>query len=227
MIKKIIIVLMALFTSILLGFSATAPAHNKVVVIPMGGGSGNAEVEDVLVDKTFSNSTGDGLTGKRPPAPVSKTGQKGANRVGDDGDLERGVDWPVPRFNEPPLIVFGVLDRLTGLSWQKSPSATYRNWSNAVDYCNLLDTGFLSLKIDDWRLPNIKELLSLIDYSSSNPALPQGHPFNLEFYYWSSTSTATDATWAVLINILSGEPYSGEKTIETRRNAWCVRGGLN
>jgi hypothetical protein len=44
----------------------------------------------------------------------------------------------------------------------------------------------------DWRLPNIKELHSLIDYGNSAPALPPDHPFIIESgaikMYWSSTS---------------------------------------
>lgn len=223
--RKSIVVLGFGMAAILVAGQAIA---NKVVVIPLGGGTGNAEVEDVLIDKTFSNSTADGLIGKRPPAPVPKTGQKGADRLGDDGHLERGVEWPVPRFFSSPIIGFGVLDKLTGLSWQKSPPATVRTWVSAIDYCYTLDTGFLTYRIDDWRLPNIKELLSLIDYGSNSPALPLGHPFILTTqYYWSSTSNAGSTDQAVIMVISTGTTYGGTKTSNTTRAAWCVRGGLN
>ena len=41
----------------------------------------------------------------------------------------------------------------------------------------------------DWRLPNVKELQSLIDFGQQNPSLPAGHPFtgNLGAPYYSST----------------------------------------
>ena len=47
----------------------------------------------------------------------------------------------------------------------------------------------------DWRLPNIRELQSLVDFSNNNPALPDNHPFYPEDAlrsspYWSSTSTS-------------------------------------
>ncbi len=49
----------------------------------------------------------------------------------------------------------------------------------------------------DWRLPNSKELFSLVDRSQSDPALPAEHPFtniqpDVGDLYWSSTSYAYD-----------------------------------
>ncbi len=56
----------------------------------------------------------------------------------------------------------------------------------------------------DWRLPNIRELQSLVDFGQS-PALPSGHPFlNLLFGvpYWSSTTNAihTEYAWSVILD---------------------------
>ncbi|NIO68243.1 MAG: DUF1566 domain-containing protein, partial [Anaerolineae bacterium] len=44
----------------------------------------------------------------------------------------------------------------------------------------------------DWRLPNVRELQSLIDYGRQTPALPSGHPFTgvQSSLYWSSTTHA-------------------------------------
>ncbi len=57
---------------------------------------------------------------------VPKTGQSIAYADGDDGDLEAGIAWPVPRFS-----VSGsrVTDNLTGLMWVLSPDTTTRTWS--------------------------------------------------------------------------------------------------
>jgi hypothetical protein len=56
-----------------------------------------------------------------------------------------------------------IIDRATGLMWQQFDSATGMNWSDALAYCeNLNAAGY-----DDWRLPNVKELPSIVDYSRS------------------------------------------------------------
>lgn len=65
-----------------------------------------------------------------------------------------------------------ISDLATGLMWQMSDDGQTRNWSDALDYAeNLTLAGY-----DDWRLPNAKELHSLVDYSkspvtSSSPAI--------------------------------------------------------
>jgi len=84
-----------------------------------------------------------------------------------------------------------VSDRATGLMWSKADSGTGMNWQQALAWVRLLDaTNYLGHR--DWRLPNAKELQSLLDYSRV-PAiapvfgisrLPDGeYPF-----YWSSTT---------------------------------------
>ncbi len=58
--------------SLVLLFTVSALAADKVVVVPLGGAVGNATIEDVVKGKTFSNSTEKGLTGtlKLTPAPT-------------------------------------------------------------------------------------------------------------------------------------------------------------
>jgi len=79
-----------------------------------------------------------------------------------------------------------VTDSLTGLEWTKDANAGgYKTLQGALDYVKTVNTGGHS----DWRLPNERELRSLVDYSKALPALPQGHPFtNVCQDYWSSTS---------------------------------------
>ena len=66
----------------------------------------------------------------------------------------------------------------------------------------------------DWRLPNVRELQSLIDYGRWNPALPNGSPFTgvRPDRYWTSTSTAglTSYAWYVYL-------YYGVVNIDARR----------
>lgn len=56
-----------------------------------------------------------------------------------------------------------ISDLATGLMWQQSDDGSERDWENALDYAdNLSLAGY-----DDWRLPNAKELQSIVDYTRS------------------------------------------------------------
>lgn len=116
--------------------------------------------------------------------------------TGQDGDLKAGVPWPIPRFT-----VSGecIADKLTGLMWAQNanlPNGS-RSWQGALDFVTSLNNGPGLCGHHDWRLPNRKELWSLIDHSN-NPALPTGNPFvNVQpERYWSSTTLGPNA-WHV------------------------------
>jgi hypothetical protein len=128
------------------------------------------------------------------------TGQTISYRLGDDGDLEMGVAWSNPRFTVGTDIEADcVTDNLTGLMWSKNANlAGLITWNAALNYANNLTFCGYS----DWRLPNIKELKSLIDYSRNSSGLP--FPFYNDNvltykYHWSSTtcvdSPDTDYAW--------------------------------
>jgi len=54
-----------------------------------------------------------------------------------------------------------ITDESTGLMWQKSDNGQGLVWKDAISYSeNLVLAGF-----SDWRLPNVKELQSILDYS--------------------------------------------------------------
>jgi hypothetical protein len=114
-----------------------------------------------------------------------------------------------------------VLDKETGLVWEKSPDATKRTWLDAIYYCYTKTVGGRK----GWRLPTIEELASLIDATRSNPALPSGHPFlNVQSsFYWSSTTYADDTDDAWLVTLYSGNVLGGNKTNPSY--VWPVRGG--
>jgi hypothetical protein len=80
-----------------------------------------------------------------------------------------------------------VTDTQNGLMWElkttDNMNYTY-NWQEALSYCeNLTLLGYA-----DWRLPNINELQSLVDYERFDPAIKPFFPNTLPFEYWSSTS---------------------------------------
>ncbi|MCX5884521.1 MAG: DUF1566 domain-containing protein [Proteobacteria bacterium] len=146
------------------------------------------------------------------PAPVWKTGQAESYYSGDDGDLERGVPWPSPRFIDHGNGT--VTDNLTDLMWTKNANLPNgkKTWQGALDYVSSLNASHY-LGYTDWRLPNRKELFSLIDRSQYNPALPASHPFtyvqaNYDGYYWSSTTGPSSARSAWLVDMWLG--YVGD-----------------
>ncbi len=95
-----------------------------------------------------------------------------------------------------------VSDRATGLLWQQGDSGAGMVWQEALDYCETLDLAGHA----DWRLPNAKELQSLVDYArapdtTASPALDpvfDATPITNEAgqtdygCYWSGT---THANW--------------------------------
>lgn len=93
-----------------------------------------------------------------------------------------------------------ISDNATGLMWQQDDSVTGYNWSEALTYCESLATA----SYDDWRLPNVKELQSLVDYGRSpdttnsaaidplfNATQITNEAGNIDYAaYWSSTTHA-------------------------------------
>lgn len=77
-----------------------------------------------------------------------------------------------------------VVDTATGLVWQRRAAEPLMSWASALGYCE----GLVLDGRSDWRLPNAKELQSIVDYSRI-PALPP--VFGKErsdAYFWTSTT---------------------------------------
>lgn len=98
-----------------------------------------------------------------------------------------------------------ITDNATGLMWQKADSGTGMNWGEALAHAE----SATAAGYDDWRLPNIKELQSIVDYTRSPSASDSsnlGPAINTDYfeitelasgttnydpdygYFWSSTS---------------------------------------
>ena len=141
--------------------------------------------------QTDATGQGKGKSSKIP-APVPQTGQTVPYADGDDGDLQTGVPWPSPRFSDKGDGT--VKDNLTGLIWlQNANCFGTRSWFDALNDCNTLASGDCGLTdgslVGDWRLPNRKELESLMDFGYDS-ALPFRPPFvNFGWKYWTSTNS--------------------------------------
>jgi hypothetical protein len=164
-------------------------------------------------------------------APVPKTGQTQGYVAGDDGDLHKGVASPTPRFSDNGNGT--VTDNLTGLIWMKNANAfgVKKNWAEALSAAATVANGIGGLtdgsNPGDWRLPNLRELQSLLDYGRFHPPLPANYPFAevQMYFYWTSTTYAGDDTKAYDVDIgYSGkaEPF-GKAIVDNY--VWCVRGG--
>ena len=114
-----------------------------------------------------------------------------------------------------------VLDRETGLVWERSPDTTATAWALANNRCHNMVLG----NRKGWRLPALQELLSLVDPSVPvpGPTVPSGNPFqNVQStFYWSATATLNGNYYQVLF--VNSEVFTSAPTFPG--NAWCVRGG--
>jgi hypothetical protein len=161
-------------------------------------------------------------------ARPAKTGQTTSYATGDDGALQKGVAWPNPRFTDNSNGT--VTDNLSGLIWLKNANCFgNQTWANALATANTLNSGECGLNDGSaegaWRLPNIKELQSLVDFGRSIPALPSVHPFSgvQSSNYWSSTSNAGDTSYAWGLGLGVGFVYRDGKAFGCF--VWPVRGG--
>ncbi|EEZ00462.1 fimh-like protein [Vibrio sp. RC586] len=79
-----------------------------------------------------------------------------------------------------------VTERITNRMWQQNIDYKRRNWQNSINYCeNLNYAGY-----DDWRLPNIKEAVSIVNYNKTSPAIDEEFFPNtpVKYFFWTSTS---------------------------------------
>jgi hypothetical protein len=126
-----------------------------------------------------------------------------------------------PRFE---IVMDGeaVLDKETGLVWQRTPMNVQEVWAGGQWSCHASNVG----QRFGWRLPTAQELESLGDLSNDcwwkpgwTAELPCGHPFiDLKGVYWSSTTWFFDSNKAICSG---GGPV--DKSAELY--VWCVRGG--
>lgn len=199
-------------------YSFTGLANGSYTLTPsLAGRSFAPAIASVMVNNANSSANNFSQTAT---LKLAKTGQTldifDAN--GEDGELQKGVAWPTPRFTDNNNGT--VTDNLTGLLWLKNANAFgQQNWFAALDTANGCANGQAGLTDGSvagaWRLPNTRELESLVDRSVHSPALPLGHPFtNVQpGSYWTSTIKASGDHLAWALNISDGSMDSFPKAI--------------
>lgn len=91
-----------------------------------------------------------------------------------------------------------VRDARTGLTWSRNADPVGRRltWQEALSAVGALNRERHG-SFSNWRLPNIRELESLVDLGSHSPALSPGHPFfNVREACWSSTTSVYEPRYA-------------------------------
>ena len=150
-----------------------------------------------------------------------------------------------PPANQPNYTDNGnatITDNRTGLMWKKcaegqtgltcTGTATYDSWANALLACSALTFPVAGTVYTDWRLPNVRELMSLINYGKTNPPLIDTTYFPNTPYvtapgFWTSTTYMAQAggftNYAWFVNSALGNVQAYIKT--DGYYIRCVRGG--
>jgi hypothetical protein len=86
------------------------------------------------------------------------------------------------------------------------------SWQEGLDFVQQLNREKRFSK-SDWRMPNRRELRSLIDHSAQRPALTAGHPFQNVFlgWFWTSTTAAIAPKYAWYVHLEGGRMFYGNK----------------
>ena len=99
-----------------------------------------------------------------------------------------------------------VTDTATGLMWQQATMGP-ADWQSALGSCQESTLGGYG----DWRLPNQRELQSIVDYTVYLPAINESYFPNTVSYYWSSTTIASYTSLAWSVNFGYGYDDDGNK----------------
>ncbi len=142
--------------------------------------------------------------------------------TGQDAESAPGTAWDETRFQADDE---SVLDTLSGLTWLRDANAPGFpvSWREAFDFIKTMNAE-KHARHNDWRLPNRRELFSLITFDRHSPALPDGHPFRNVFqgWYWTSTTSAMHDDQAWHVHLMGGRMFWGSKT--GYELVWPVRG---
>ena len=164
---------------------------------------------------------------------MPKTGQTVSYLANDDGAYQKGLPVTGARYKDNGDGT--ITDNATGLMWVKDPSQCdlvtpyltnawasalntpkSRAWADAISKCEAL----VYAGHNDWRLPNIKELSSIVDYSKVSPSIDTTMFVNtMADWYWSSTTTGN----SVMGTISAWTMYFGDSAGANTTVKWDGR----
>jgi hypothetical protein len=99
-----------------------------------------------------------------------------------------------------------VYDTKSKLTWQQTTPSTTYTWANAKTYCTGVGA---SLGGTGWRLPTLKELQTIVDYSQSNPSIDSTFfPSTPGSAFWSSSQMAGSSSLAWLVHFNLGDSFN-------------------
>jgi hypothetical protein len=89
-----------------------------------------------------------------------------------------------------------VYDTKTGLTWEQSPSSSTMQEAVAATHCSGLSGAA-------WRLPTLKELATIVDFTTSNPSIDTSAFHGIQSSgYWTSTiyNPSTADGWLIFFD---------------------------
>lgn len=139
----------------------------------------------------------DGTRGlEQDPCPA-----EGTDDYGQDANYRAGLrrNFQLVRVDESDPLTWYTIDHASGLMWQHRDPVR-RHWRGALHNAENLELG----GFDDWRMPNIRELISIVNFGTRSPSI------NAEFFhviptvYWSSTTTPFDGSRVFTVRFSEG-----------------------
>jgi hypothetical protein len=112
-----------------------------------------------------------------------------------------------------------VYDTKSKLTWQRTVSSTTYTWADAKTYCAGVGA---SLGGTGWRLPTLKELQTIVDYSQSIPSIDStAFPSTPATWFWSASPVAGSSSDAWGVSFSDGD--SGDSVVSDSSSVRCVR----
>jgi len=200
--------------------------------IVTGTGTGSAAAAAQITTGYYAwGSTGAVIQGSASASAygIPKTGQTTSYATGDDGASQKGTPSSGNKYTDNGNNT--ITDNGTGLMWIKDHNAigtvggynfaSTFTWANALLAVAALNSNSYA-GYTDWRLPNVKELQSIVNYGNWSPAIGEstvggsgtGAPFTntQSNNYWSSTTYAYNTTLAWYVYFTFGSVSYGAKT---------------
>jgi Protein of unknown function (DUF1566) len=208
-------------------FSGTVPADCVGTL-----SDGTSTIDVVVLDCT-PVSTGVGVLATGQTTCYDSVGTViNCAGTGQDGELQKGTARSYTNNADGTIT-----DNGTGLVWEKlTNDGTIHDWDNVYTWPDAVLVKIAALNMVpcfanhcDWRLPNINELLTLLDYGQNSPAIDpifnSAGSFTKSEGYWSSTTYQRPTSYALFVDFNDGGLVHGLNKEPFALYVRAVRGG--